>query len=283
MKDLGLKRKIVGALLLLGAAFSLVACKKKAEEPARIGLLRLIDMSEDDVKKWTSDVAAAEGKQVPYTNPNTLIQFDDLDAMILALKAGTIDRFSLGFLTAQYIVAQDSTLALIDKHHDPILGYSIAMLPSHKDLRDSIDNAISDMKKEGVLDRLMKTYIDEGAKNLSAVKMPSFPDAPVIKVAVTGDLPPMDLVLPNGTPAGFNTAFLAELANRIKVNFALVTMDSGARPLALAQGRIDMLFCFQETFGADGKPFEFSLNNTDNLVLSQPFFMDRRAAVKLAD
>lgn len=283
MKGLCLKKKIVGVLILLVAAFSLVGCKKKAEVPARIGLLRLIDMSEDDVKKWTSDVAADEGKQTPYTNPNTLIQFDDLDAMILALKSRTIDRFSLGFTVAQYIVAQDSTLALIDKKHKPILGYSIAMLRENSGLIDSFNRAIDDMKKEGVLDALCKNYIAEHPENVTPVTMPVIPNAPVVKVAVTGDFPPLDLVLPDGTPAGFNTAFLAELANRVKVNFELVPMDSGARPLAIAKGRVDALFCFQDTFGADDKPLGISLHNTENLVYSKPFFRERRAAVKLAD
>ncbi len=140
-----------------------------------------------------------------------------------------------------------------------------------------------------------RRFLDEGAllekencwcadsENVTPVTMPVIPNAPVVKVAVTGDFPPLDLVLPDGTPAGFNTAFLAELANRVKVNFELVPMDSGARPLAIAKGHVDALFCFQDTFGVDDKPLGISLNNTENLVYSKPFFRDRRAAVKLAD
>lgn len=249
-----LKKKIVVVSILLISAFSMVACKKKTETAARIGVLKLIDMSEEDIKKWTSDVAAAEGKKTPYTNPNTLIQFDNLDSMILALKSGTIDRFSVELLTAQYIVAHDSALALIDKHHEPILGTSIATLPQNGDLIAAINLAIDNMKKEGILDALSQKYITEGSENLTSVTMPAIPDAPVIRVAVTGNHPPLDFVLPNGTPAGFNTAFLAELANRIKVNFELVGIDSGAQSLALAKGRVDALFCFLEAFGPDDKP-----------------------------
>ena len=35
-------------------------------EGARIGALTCIGMTEDDVKQWTADVAAAEGKDTPY-------------------------------------------------------------------------------------------------------------------------------------------------------------------------------------------------------------------------
>ena len=75
------------------------------------------------------------------------------------------------------------------------------------------------MKADGSLYTLVGKYIyDAGAREPEAVKFEKFEDARTIKVAVTGDLPPIDYIAPDGKPAGFNTAVLAEIAKRLKFN-----------------------------------------------------------------
>ena len=280
--------KLIGTSLVLLSAFSLSSCKKKPAEPsqnnsAKIGLLTQIGMSEDDVKQWTSDVAAAEGKQTPYHNPNTLIQYDSLDSMVMALKTGSIDRFSIGFQTANYIVSQNSDFALIDKHHKPIMGYSIATTENHKDLIDSINAAIDTMKANGTLNSLIDKYLTNASENMVSVELPSIAGAPTINIGITGDLPPMDYILPDVTPAGFNTAFLSELSKCLNVNFNLVDISSGARSLAISSGKIDALFWVIGSFDSEGNSIGLPLDKTENLIISKPYFQDRRAAVKRAD
>jgi hypothetical protein len=72
--------------------------------------------------------------------------------------------------------------------------------------------------------------------------MPVIDGAETIKVAVTGALPPMDYVAADGTPAGFNTALLAEISQRIGKNIELVVVDSVGRAAALASGTVDAVF-----------------------------------------
>ena len=61
----------------------------------------------------------------------------------------------------------------------------------------------------------------------------------------------MDFVASNGKAAGFNIALLTEIANRAQVNFELVQMDGGARPLALATGKVDAAFWTRSTTCVD--------------------------------
>ena len=61
-------------------------------------------------------------------------------------------------------------------------------------------------------------------------------------MAVTGCLPPMDYVAPDGTVAGFNTAILAEIGRRIGKNIKYSQVDSGGRALALSTGSVDVVF-----------------------------------------
>ena len=65
-----------------------------------------------------------------------------------------------------------------------------------------------------------------------------------LRVAVTGDLPPIDYVAEDGRPAGFNTALLAEIGRRLKVNVEIKIIESSARTMALVSGAADVIFWY---------------------------------------
>ena len=77
---------------------------------------------------------------------------------------------------------------------------------------------------------------------IKAIALPHFDGAETVKIAVTGALPPMDYVAADGTPAGFNTAVLAEIGQRTGKNIELVVVDSLGRAAALASGAVDAVF-----------------------------------------
>jgi ABC-type amino acid transport substrate-binding protein len=127
-----------------------------------------------------------------------------------------------------------------------ILGndFAFLMLEGNADLRDQFNEAIASMKADGTLDRLVKEQIEDMIASLvtAPITMPVADGARTIRVAVTGALPPMDYVAADGTPAGFNTAVLAEIASRTGLNIELVVVDSIGRAAALADGAVDAVF-----------------------------------------
>ena len=244
-----------------------------------IGSLVCIGMTEDDVKQWTSDIASYEGKDTPYVNPHRIVFFDDLNSMILALKSGKIDRLSIGMMTAQYIADRNDDLSVSNRQHQAVLGYSIAMLDTDSDMINAMNEQIRAMKEDGIIDALKTKYIEElGTSDPEPVAMPKT-GGRTIRIAVTGDLPPLDLILPDGTPAGFNTAFLAELSKRMDVTFELVNISSNARALALSSGEVDALFWTRSTYDADGNELPFPLDRIDNISITIPYLLDNRDAV----
>ncbi|MBQ2617045.1 MAG: hypothetical protein IJF90_09310, partial [Synergistaceae bacterium] len=50
--------------------------------PAKIGVLAPIGQDENDVIRWTENVAGAEGKSEMFRNTNTIVIFDDMNSMI---------------------------------------------------------------------------------------------------------------------------------------------------------------------------------------------------------
>ena len=102
---------------------------------------------------------------------------------------------------------------------------------------------------------------------MTCVAFEKFEGAETIKVAVTGDLPPIDYVAADGTPAGFNTAILAEIGKRLKVNIELMNVESGARAAALSSKRADVVFWFQVRAGEGVQP-----DVPEGVILSESYY-----------
>ena len=98
---------------------------------------------------------------------------------------------------------------------------------------------------------------------------------------MTGDLPPLDLVLADNSPAGFNTAMLAEIAKRLNRNIEIVDIDSGARAAALTSKLIDVVFWVVVPFGNSDIPSD--IDKPAGLELSAPYFKDTITHIKLKD
>ncbi len=255
------------------------ASEQKVE---KAGALMPIGLDEEGYKRWTENIAKSEGQPAGYAAPNTVVFFDNMNSMIMALKGKQIDRFAAPSRVGAYIVARNEDFQLINNNLKPILGYSIAMQEKDKAQVDEINAAIKAMKDDGTLDKLIKENItDLGGADPVAKPIPMIEGAPTIKVAVTGDMPALDCILADGTPAGFNVAFLGELGKRINKNFELVSIEAGGRGAALSSGQVDMLFWVLGVYDQDGNALPYPLDNMKGVAISIPYMMDSRVGVAL--
>ena len=186
------------------------------------------------------------------------VEFDNLNSMVMSLNAGSIDGMIVYFTVGSYLCRQNENLTSWLEYSemervygeemtniknrfilDQILGtdFSCLMMEDHVALRDEFNQAIADMKADGTLDALRASIMD-----LNKVDIPKIDNAETIRVGVTGDLPPIDYVDEAGVPAGYNTAVLAEISKRIGKNIELVSIEAGARSVALSQGIVDVVF-----------------------------------------
>ncbi len=190
----------------------------------------------------------------------TTQDFDSLDAMLMALRAGQLDVVSIYQNVASFICASSDDMVMPYRYDTKkerttfaevmfsgILGndFSFLMTEENKALRDEFDTAIAAMKEDGTMDRLVEEEIYSVASTgvtTGAVPMEKQEGRETIRVAVTGALPPMDYVEANGLPAGFNTAVLAEIGRRLGKNMELVVVDSIGRATALSSGNVDVVF-----------------------------------------
>ena len=268
-------KKLVSLVLLIAMLALLPAMAEG--EPANTsivgGVLSLLNISEaeyvkiEDAKNVLS--AYLEDQQVSPDasdygpGPSAIIYYDSLDAMLMGLQAGDVDWIELPRATADYLVAHNDNLQTVTMNRgndltldlEQILkrlsnGFAFLMLDTNADLRDAFDAAIDDMQADGTMDALVKTYITDAVDDEEQVAITfdnRFDDT--ITVAVTGALPPMDYIGPDGSYAGFNTAVLSEIGKRIEKNIELVVTDSIGRTTALASGVADVVFWTRVSVG----------------------------------
>jgi ABC-type amino acid transport substrate-binding protein len=198
-----------------------------------------------------------------------IIFYDTLDSMLMALNAGDIDELTVYYKTGQYLCATNDNLELLYNIDDSkdynsfartvLTGhmsndFAFLMMEGNESLRDEFSNAISDMKDDGTMDKLISEQIDGliNGGDVKTVQMPKIEGAETVIVAVTGALPPMDYVAADGTPAGFNMAALAEISQRIGKNIEIVVVDSIGRATALSSGTVDAVFWTRTNEMSDG-------------------------------
>ena len=271
-------KKLTSVFLALLLALSLCALPATAEETIVLGVLSYLNITESE---YNQDFISSETLDMYNTGFDWLYEngylidfipadssishktvfYDTLDALLMALNTGKIDLIDdLPQVTAQYICAQNDALMPM-WHYDRErieadggfamecfktggAGYSFLMKEENQALCDVFNSVIADMKADGTLDQLIQSHIYAAiaGEEIEPIAMDSVEGRETLRIAVTGCLPPMDYVAPDGTFAGFNTAMLAEIGRRIDRNMEIVQVDSLGRAAALASGNVDAVF-----------------------------------------
>lgn len=270
---------ILSALLILSVILTGCGDTKTAAPSVKLGMIRHLNASEAEFNDFTKRVSDTFSLNMTSYQP---VFYDNLNSMLMALDSGEIKVISTYDCVAKYLTAQNQGYEImVDDTLEFIDAFCFAMREEDNGLKNSVNAFINEIQSNGTLDRLTKEYIVNAYnKDLKAVEMPHFDGADTIKVAVTGDLPPLDLVLADGKFAGFNTAILAELGKYLKKNIELVDIDSGARAAALSSKRVDIVFW------AIVPVSEIIPSNADKpagTVLSNPYYRGRITHVKLKD
>ncbi len=276
---------------ICAAALLMVGCggEKVADKPdnnfsgaeVKLGMMTRLNSDEQKMGTVLDDVAEKYGVKGTKHLPKF---YDSLKLMQLDVESGEVEAISTYRSVADYLVANNDKFEIVPYEALNKLSdyFCFAVRKNETQLKDDFDKAIDDMKADGSLDKLVNDYItniDKG-KTPPAVEIPKFDGVETIKVGVTGDLPPLDLILPDNSPAGFNTAMLAEISKRIGKNIELVQIETGARATALSSKFIDVVFWVIVPVGQE---VPIDIDKPEGLDLSKPYFKDDVAVVKLKD
>ena len=270
---------IFSALLIFSLMLTGCGDNKPAPDNVKLGIIKHLNASEEEFNNFTKKVAETFSLAMTSYNP---VFYDNLNSMLLALDSGEIKVMSTYKCVANYITSRNPKYEImVDDSLEFIDAFCFAMREDDVALKNDVDKFINDISSDGTLDKLVKEYITDVNKNdPPKIEIPHIDGADTLKVAVTGDLPPLDLVLADGSPAGFNTAIIAEMSKRLNKNVEIIDVDSAARVSALTSGQADMIFWaivpVSEIIPADA-------DKPAGTALSAPYYKGRIVHVKLKE
>lgn len=253
---------------------------QEALDDLRKALTPLI--TEESAKQEWEDYDLLEGFLSELVKARRIVHFyDSLLAMQMALRASQIDEIVLPEPVVMYLMANNP--------NEYEIQFSLNMMPStisfgfkagNTALKKDFDKAIKAMKKDGTLMTIQEKFITNvGAGDPEEVKFTEFKGSKPIKVAVTGDLPPIDYIAADGRATGYNTAILAEIGKRLKRNIRVISVDAGGRSAALASERADVVFWYRNTEGIKtpkklGKNLKGVMVDSpaNGVILSEPYY-----------
>lgn len=246
------------------------------DDKIKIGTIKYLNVSEEAFSQLYEKSRVTDSDTAKYK----YIFFDNINSMTAALQAGQIDAMSIYESVANYIAVRNNNVEWTIEQPVLIDLFCCAMREEDAELRNEFNFAIKEMTADGTLARFVKTYINDFTRNEtpSVISLPTFYNAPMIRIGVTGDLPMLDYIRPDGMPAGFNTALLSEISRRIEKNFVFVQVESGARAAALSSKEVDVIF-WAVVPQTEGVPPDF--DKPDGVILTEPYFSDDIVHVKL--
>ena len=254
---------------------------KKTNGAIKLGTIKYLNVTETLLDNYFEKAASRMSQTSGMYAPKHIF-FDNMNTMLAALDSGQIDAMSTYKIVSEYLIAQNDKFETVKDRVPKVSdSFCCALREENSDLKKELDDAILKMTKDGTLANLVKTYINDinYKEKFPAVDMPKFDNAPTLKIAVTGDLPPLDFVNADGTSAGFNTAFLAEISKLIGKNFELIQIDSGARATALTSKKVDVVFWAVVPSNDTLAPPD--CDKPDGIILTEPYFSDEIIHVKL--
>lgn len=271
----------VGALLTgCGGNSENKAESDQKVKQVRVGMLTHLNASEQKINEIYKQIDKSAGAKVKFAYDYTY--FDKLVSMQMGLESGSIGEMSVYGSVAKYLTGHNDKMVIAERPGIKLQdSFCLALRAEDSALKAELDKAIGDMTADDTLNNLVKTYITDlkQGEEPPAVPIEKIAGAPVLKVAVTGDLPPLDLVKSDGTPAGFNTAVLSEISKRIGKNIEMVQIDSAARATALVSKKADVVFWATVPYGKTVIPAD--VDKPEGLDLTQPYFMDSIVHIKL--
>lgn len=262
-------KKILILILTFLTVFSFslsMADEAPVQKYGNIGRLSKLNITEDQLNDVLKDIMV-------NSICNRYVFYDTMTDMLMALNRGDIVVLETDQNTVRYIASRNEHIVDRPPYMNPnMLVFCMLLRADDAELRNQISACITEMTEDGTIETLRQSYIENviAGEEPGAIQPETFPDARTIKVAVTGDRPPMDYVSPGGEAIGFNTAMITEIAKRLNMNVKLVNVSTQARGIALATGVCDIVFWmevgdFENWEGADLE------DQPENTVVTAPY------------
>ena len=281
-----MKKTLLAAVCAVAMLFTGCGGDNSAQNPANnkekvtIGVITHLNVSEVEYNSIMEKLEKSYRPSKANISSNYKY-FDKMNDMKMALDAKQIDMLSTYQNVANYMLKNDDSKEILPSEKILSDSFCFALREGDTRLKNELNKAIKEMTVDGTLSNLTKQYIInvKDSSEIPSVPITKIEGAETIKVAVTGDLPPFDMILPDGTPAGFSTAVLSEVSRRIGKNIELISVDSAARASILSSKGADVVFWV--SVPQDSTLVPADIDKPEGIDISEPYYSDNIVHVGL--
>lgn len=194
-----------------------------------------------ETKEFAVPTGTAADKLVLSRFPKAKFKYFNsvLDAS-LAVKSGKADAAAYDEPILKNIAAKNPGLTVLPEMITKD-NYGFAVQLNRKELKGSIDSVVSELKKNGKYDAMLKRWLPRTGKPGAMPEIPSGGSKGVLKLGTAAITEPFSFVDGTQKVVGFDIELARLVAQKLDMKLEVVNMDFGAMIPALISGKVDMI------------------------------------------
>lgn len=224
--------RIFVASLLLAALLLPTGCNKRE---------KISKISQLENKEFAVPTGTAADKLVLSRFPNAKFHYYNsvLDAA-LAVKAGKADAAAYDEPILKNIAGKNSGLTVLPEMITKD-NYGFAVQPDKKVLKETIDQVVGELKKNGKFDAMLQRWLPKTGSPAAMPVIPSSGSKGVLKLGTAAVTEPFSFVDASHAVVGLDIEIASLVAQKLDMKLEVVNMEFGAMIPALLSGKVDMI------------------------------------------
>ena len=217
---------------VVSSSFMLSGCSKRE---------KITKLQQLDGKEIAVPTGTVADKLVLSKLPNAKFKyFNSVMDAALAVKSGKADAAAYDEPILKNIAAKNSGLLVLPEMITTD-NYGFAVQPNNRELKRNIDLVVSDLKKNGGYDEMMRRWFPKTGKPAPMPAIPLTGTKGVLRLGTSSVTEPFSFVDGSGGIVGFDIELARYIAKKLDMKLEVVNMEFGAMIPALISGKVDMI------------------------------------------
>ena len=205
----------------------------------------------------TGDIYASDYEE----EGSTIERYNKGNDAVLALKQGKVDCVIIDNEPAKAFVAKNDDLTILDEAFT-VEEYAICISKDNKSLTEEFNEALKELKKDGVLDSIVSNYIGDEGKGKSPYVTPEGTEYPngTLKMATNAAFEPYEYYS-NNEIVGIDADMAKAICDKLGYELVIEDMEFDSIITAVSSGKCD--------FGAAG--MTVTDERKENIDFTEPY------------
>ena len=166
--------------------------------------------------------------------------FNSVMDAVMAVKAGKADAAAYDEPILKNIAAKNSGLVVL-KEMITVDNYGFAVRLNDRQLKNTIDAVVSDLKKDGTTEKMMTRWFPKSGNPAPMPEIASSGSNGVLRMGTASVTEPFSFVDGSGGVVGYDIELARQVAKKLGKRLEIVNMDFGGMIPALISGKVDMI------------------------------------------